>query len=187
MAKADLESMGESTDDLADSTSKLREEIKGLTGVDIMADEDTFKSTAEIIKEIGAVWNQLSDVSQAATLEKLAGKNRASTVAGLIENYETIDKVIEAASNADNSALDENQKIIESIDGRIQQLSNRVQEFWYNLVDDSVVKSAVSALTTIVEGGTKLIDTFGTLPTLLTAIGAGLSFKNVGECNYISK
>lgn len=185
-AKADLESMGESTDDLADSTSKLREEIKGLTGVDIMADEDTFKSTAEIIKEIGAVWNQLSDVSQAATLEKLAGKNRASTVAGLIENYETIDKVIEAASNADNSALDENQKIIESIDGRIQQLSNRVQEFWYNLVDDSVVKSAVSALTTIVEGGTKLIDTFGTLPTLLTAIGAGLSFKNVGECNYIS-
>lgn len=186
-AKADLESMGESTDDLADSTSKLREEIKGLTGVDIMADEDTFKSTAEIIKEIGAVWNQLSDVSQAATLEKLAGKNRASTVAGLIENYETIDKVIEAASNADNSALDENQKIIESIDGRIQQLSNRVQEFWYNLVDDSVVKNAVSALTTIVEGGTKLIDTFGTLPTLLAAIGAGLSFKNVGEWNYISK
>ena len=185
-AKADLESMGESTDDLADSTSKLREEIKGLTGVDIMADKDTFKSTAEIIKEIGAVWNQLSDVSQAATLEKLAGKNRASTVAGLIENYETIDKVIEAASNADNSALDENKKIIESIDGRIQQLSNRVQEFWYNLVDDSVVKNAVSALTTIVEGGTKLIDTFGTLPTLLAAIGAGLSFKNVGECNYIS-
>ena len=181
MAKADLESMGESTDDLADSTSKLREEIKGLTGVDIMADKDTFKSTAEIIKEIGAVWNQLSDVSQAATLEKLAGKNRASTVAGLIENYETIDKVIEAASNADNSALDENQKIIESIDGRIQQLSNRVQEFWYNLVDDSVVKNAVSALTTIVEGGTKLIDTFGTLPTLLAAIGAGLSFKNVGR------
>lgn len=180
-AKADLESMGESTDDLADSTSKLREEIKGLTGVDIMADEDTFKSTTEIIKEIGAVWNQMSDVSQAATLEKLAGKNRASTVAGLIENYETIDKVIEAASNADNSALDENQKIIESIDGRIQQLSNRVQEFWYNLVNDSVVKNAVSAITAIVEGGTKLVDTFDTLPTLLTAIGAGLSLTGHGE------
>lgn len=74
MAKTDLEEMGESTDDLADSTSKLREEIKGLTGVDIMTDEDTFKSTAEIIKEIGAVWDQMTDVSQAATLEKLAGE-----------------------------------------------------------------------------------------------------------------
>ena len=36
--------MGEETDGLASSTSKLREEIKSLTGVDIMLDEDTFKS-----------------------------------------------------------------------------------------------------------------------------------------------
>lgn len=169
-AKSDLESMGESTDDLADSTSKLREEIKGLTGVDIMADEDTFKSTAEIIKEIGAVWDQMTDVSQAATLEKLAGKNRASTVAGLIENYETIDKVIKAASNADNSALDENQKIIDSIDGKIQKLQNRVQEFWYNAIDDSSVKTAVSILTSLVETGTKLVDIFGVMPPIIASI-----------------
>lgn len=171
-AKSDLESMGESTDDLADSTSKLREEIKGLTGVDIMADEDTFKSTAEIIKEIGAVWDQMTDVSQAATLEKLAGKNRASTVAGLIENYKTIDKVIEAASNADNSALEENQKIIDSIDGKIQKLQNRVQEFWYNAIDDSTVKTTVSILTFLVETGTKLVDIFGVMPPIFASIFA---------------
>lgn len=64
-SKTDLEEMGESTDDLASSTSKLREEIKALTGVDIMADENTYKSTAQIITEIGAVWENLSDVSQA--------------------------------------------------------------------------------------------------------------------------
>lgn len=171
-AKSDLESMGESTDDLADSTSKLREEIKGLTGVDIMADEDTFKSTAEIIKEIGAVWDQMTDVSQAATLEKLAGKNRASTVAGLIENYKTIDEVIEAASNADNSALEENQKIIDSIDGKIQKLQNRVQEFWYNAIDDSTVKTTVSILTFLVETGTKLVDIFGVMPPIFASIFA---------------
>ena len=73
-SKTDLEEMGESTDDLASSTSKLREEIKALTGVDIMADENTYKSTAQIITEIGAVWKNLSDISQASTLEKLAGE-----------------------------------------------------------------------------------------------------------------
>ena len=72
-AKADLEEMGETTEGLADSSSKMREEIQALTGVDIMLDEDTFKSTAQIIKEIGAVWDSMSDVSQAATLEKIAG------------------------------------------------------------------------------------------------------------------
>ena len=73
-SKTELEGMGESTDDLASSSSKLREEIKALSGVDIMADENTYKSTAQIIKEIGAVYDKMSDVSQAALLEKLAGE-----------------------------------------------------------------------------------------------------------------
>ena len=52
----------------------MRAELKALTGVDIMLDENTFKSTAKIIQEIGENWDKLTDVSQAATLEKLAGK-----------------------------------------------------------------------------------------------------------------
>lgn len=73
-SKAELDEMGESTDGLASSTSKLRDEIKALTGVDIMLDENTYKSTAQIIQEIGASWDKLTDVSQAAVLEKLAGE-----------------------------------------------------------------------------------------------------------------
>lgn len=74
-AKAELEEMGEGTDGLATSTSKLREQVKALSGVDIMADDDTFKSTAQIIQEIGEVYDKLSDVSQASLLELIAGKN----------------------------------------------------------------------------------------------------------------
>ena len=117
-SKADLEEMGESTDGLASSTSKLRDELKALTGIDIMLDENTYKSTSKIIQEIGAVWDQLSDVSKAAVLEKLAGKNRASTVAGLLENYKTIEEVMKAAEGADGSALEENERYLESIEGR---------------------------------------------------------------------
>lgn len=179
-AKADLESMGESTDDLADSTSKLRDELKALTGVDIMLDENTFKSTAQIIQEIGKNWSKMTDVSQAAALEKLAGKNRASTVAGLIENYETIGKVIEAAEQADNSALEENEKFLESIDGRVQKLQNRMQEFWATVIDTDTVKTGISLLTDLVSGATALVDKLGTLPTALGALGAALSVKNVG-------
>ncbi len=76
-AKAELEDMQEDTDGLCDSTSKLREQIMSLTGVDIMIDDNTFKSTTDIIKELGAVWDKLSDSSQAATLELIAGKSRS--------------------------------------------------------------------------------------------------------------
>lgn len=73
-AKAELEEMGEETDNLASSSSKMREELMALTGVDIMIDENTFKSTTKIIQELGAVYDSLTDVSRAALLEKIAGE-----------------------------------------------------------------------------------------------------------------
>jgi TP901 family phage tail tape measure protein len=144
--------MGEETTGLASSTSKLREEIKGLTGVDIMLDENTYKSTAQIIQEIGAVWDKLSDVSQAATLEKLAGKNRASTVAGLLENYETIEDVIKSAEQAEGSAAEENKKYMESIQGHIDLLKNEWQSIWTSEVTRDVVNTFVDIGTAILTG-----------------------------------
>ena len=64
-SKAELEEMGEETDGLATSTSKLRSEILALSGVDIMTNDNTYKSTAQIIQELGEVYDEMSDVSQA--------------------------------------------------------------------------------------------------------------------------
>lgn len=180
-AKADLDAMGESTDDLSDSTSKMREELKALTGVDIMKDENTFKSTAEIIQEMGKNWDKLTDVSKAAALEKLAGKNRASTVSGLIENYETIGKVIEAAENSANSALEENEKYLESIEGRTQKLTNQLQELASVSIKDDWIKVIISGLTNLLDLVTKLVDKIGIVPTILSGVGIFKGIKTFSK------
>ena len=172
-SKADLESMGESVDDLVDSTSKMREQIQALTGVDIMIDENTFKSTAEIIQEIGAEWSKLTDVSKAATLELLAGKTRASTVAGLIENYQTIEEVIKAAEESENSARIENEKYIQSIEGRLNLLQSQAQEFWTKVIDSDTIKNGITLLTDLLGLATEFVDIFGVLGTV-TTIGTGV-------------
>lgn len=83
-AKTELEDMGEETDGMATSTSKLRDKIKGLTkGFDIMKDDKTFKSTYEIMKGISKVWKDLDDISKASLLETLAG----CTTAGRVQEY----------------------------------------------------------------------------------------------------
>jgi TP901 family phage tail tape measure protein len=180
-SKAELEDMGEETDNLVDSTSKLRNELKQLTGVDIMLDEDTYKSTAQIIQEIGAVWDKLTDVSKAATLEKLAGKTRASTVAGLIENYETIGKVAEDAAKSQGSAMEENAKYVESIEGRVAQLTTQVQEFWHTLLNTDAIKVGISGLTGLLNVVTQLTDKLGLLGTAGLIGGGALGFKNLGR------
>lgn len=73
-AKTDLESMGEDTEGMVESTSKLQKLIKSLSGVDIMLDDTTFKSTYQIVKELGAVWNDINDINQATILEAIAGR-----------------------------------------------------------------------------------------------------------------
>ena len=65
-AKTELTNMDEDTEGMAESTPKLRAKIMGLTntdgtgGFDIMQDEDTFKSTYEIIDGIAERWEDMS-------------------------------------------------------------------------------------------------------------------------------
>lgn len=68
-----LEEMGEETEGVIESTSKLQEKIKALSGVDILTDAGDYKDTYTILKEIGNVWEDMSDIDQAALLELMAG------------------------------------------------------------------------------------------------------------------
>lgn len=64
-AKSELEDLGEDTEDMVESTSKIRDLVKGITGVDIMLDENTFKDIYTIITQIGEKWNDIKDIDQA--------------------------------------------------------------------------------------------------------------------------
>lgn len=176
-AKAELEDMGEDTDGLCESTSKLREQLKSLTGVDIMLNDNTFKSTTQIVKELGATWDKLSDSSQAATLELVAGKTRANNVAALLKNYQKIDDVMESLGGAEGSAMRENEAIVDSIDGRIKKLSASMEDFWQKFINTNLVKDTVSSLSGVLNLLTKIIDKVGLLPTLLTPISAIIGKK----------
>ena len=75
-AKTEAEDAGESTDGMAESVSKLRDELLSLTNgrLDIQIDENTFKSTYQIMKELSAIWGSLTDITQANILELIGGR-----------------------------------------------------------------------------------------------------------------
>ena len=68
-AKSELEEAGEDTEGMVETTAKLRDLVKGMTGFDIMADEagTQFKSIYDIVLGIGKEWKKLTDVEQANT------------------------------------------------------------------------------------------------------------------------
>lgn len=168
-----LEEMGEETDGVIESVSKLQAKIKGLTGVNILNDAGGYKDTYTIIKEIAEVWPELDDMNKAAALELLAGKNRSNAMAAMLTNIEDLTAAYEDAMDAEGSAMAENEKYLDSIQGRIDQFTNAVQTMWMNTISSNLVKIIVSIGTALI----KVVDTLGLIPSILTAIVATKAFK----------
>ena len=174
--KTEIEEMGEETDGMAESTSKLRSDILALTnvdgkgGFDIMKNNKEYKTTYEIIKGIADVWDDMSQIDQSALLEEIAGKNRAQGAAALIANFDTAEKALQDSLNAEGSAMQENNAYMESISARQAKLSNATNEFWNGLVDKDVVVFFADLGTKIVE----LATDFGSLKTVITLVVAAL-------------
>ena len=162
-AKTEAEEAGESTEGMAESVSKLRSELLRLTGnkVDIMLDDKTFKSTYQIMKEMSQVWHDLSDVSQANILEKLGGKRNSNVVSALLESFAVAEKSLKESQNAAGSALEENEKYLDSINGKLEQLKASWEQLSNSLLNNSVVKVLIDSLRTVLNFFNKLDEVTG--------------------------
>lgn len=176
--KTDAELAGESVDGMASSVSKLREDILQLTGnkVDIQENSDTYKSTYEVYKELSKVWGQLSDLNKANLLEKLGGKRNANVLAALLNNFSIAENVLKTSQNSAGSALKENDKVLESIQGKINKLKASGQELSQDLVSTNIVKGFLDIANAI----TKAVDAISKISPLITTGLAGF----VGVLGY---
>lgn len=172
-SKTELEAAGEDTEGMASSVSKLRAELKLLTGVDIMKTSDEYKSTYQILKELSKVWGSLSDISQANVTNLIGGKRNANTIQAILTNFEQAEKASNAALHSENSAMRENEKVLDSIAGRTAVLNASWQEFSTDFLGSGVVKGWVSTLTSITNALDWFIKRFSTIPVIAsTVVGA---------------
>ena len=185
-AKTEVEEAGESTDGMANSVSELRDEILKLTGqrVDIQLDENTFKSTYQIFKELSSIWGELTDVSQANILELVGGKRNSNVVSALLENFTVAEEALQTAANSAGSAIAENEKQLESIEGKISKFKASFQTFSQNLIGSDTVKIFVDFGTALIVVLDKLQQLHLLLPTIIAAF---VAFKSIGVAKNLSK
>lgn len=176
-SKTDAEAFGVSVDDMASSVSELRSELKSLTGVDIMKDASgtEFKSTYQILKEISAVWDKLTDVSKANVTEMLGGKRNSNAVLSVIEQFSIAEKSMEDAANSSNSAMTEQERMMDSIEGRLKQLNASFEKFSNDVMSSDLIKFFVTLATKIVDAADGMVNLAGSIPAITAAISGVLS------------
>lgn len=150
-ATAELEAMGEETDDVITSTSKLAEKIQALTningsgGVKILEDDEkTFRSIYDIYVDIGKVYKDMSDVDQSALLDLIAGKHRASGVSATLNNMAEAQEIYKNSLNSSGSAQKEYETYLESSEAALNRFKASMTETYQSVIDGEAVKGLLN-------------------------------------------
>ena len=179
-SKTDAENAGIATDGMASSVSELRSELKQLAGVDIMKNDNTFKSTYQIMKELSEVWKDLSDTTQANITELISGKRGGQGTSALLNNFSVAEDAMKQALNSSGSAMRENETYMQSLQAKLNQLDSAFQKFSTDLMKSDIPKFFVDLATVFVDGADSAVKFAGALPTLTAAISGVLSLMQMG-------
>ena len=189
-----LQEAGEDVTGYIQNKSQLRDLIKNQTkvasndykGFDMLKDDGSYKNPYELMLGLGKIWNEIGssdggDLKQASILEKIAGKQRSNIVSSILMHPEQLEKVYNETQNSEGSALRENETQLDSIQGKVDQLTASFQEMWNTSISSDFIKGLVDAGTQI----TNLVTKAGLLRTaFIGALGVAGAKGKLGRANY---
>lgn len=138
-------------------TAQNDEYIASITGGMGTIDKNTgeLRSTFDVLQDLSKAWKNLTSVEKQELTEVVAGKTQRSLFTAIMSNFSTAVGATEAALNSEGSALEENNKRMDSLNGKLTQLQSAWQSFARNTINSQVVKSLLDLGTTLI----KLADT----------------------------
>ena len=164
--------------------AKLQETISTATkGAANVVDQTSgeLRNVYDILDDINKVWDTLDKNTQEGIAFAAAGTRQKNVFLSMMENWENVKKATESAMDSTGSATKENQKYLDSIQGKLSTLQSTFQSLSNTVINSDLIKFVVDGGTNILNILDKIIDKVGTLPTILGGVVAVLSAKNVGE------
>ncbi len=182
--KDSLEALGEESEGV-ESISKVQAHIQELTKgqVNIMdsADPSKVRDYYDILQDVSKVWDSLKNTEQTDLIDTMFGKSGSNQGAALIKAFQSgqVQKAYDASIHADGSAMQEQEKWMDSMDAKIQQFHSQFQELSTTALDSDFLKGAIDAGTGFLDILTQIADVGGTIPLILGAVGGVKLFKNL--------
>lgn len=178
-SKSELSELGEDVEELADGFSKYAEEIKAISGVNIMVEGTTneFKDLYDIFSDVAAVWDRLSDTQQARVSEILGGTRQLQVISSIIGNWTDATNAYTTACNSAGAATKANEIYMESAQAKINQLKASFQDMAYTLINSGFIGTVAELgqkIVSIISWISKLINLIGGLKTVFAGLGTAL-------------
>ena len=90
-------------------------------------------------------------------------------------------ELAEQATNSNGNALQNNEKYIDSMSGKLQNLENVGKTAWIHILDSEVLKSGIDVLSMLIELLDTLVSKLGLIGTIGLRAGLSTGIRNVGR------
>ena len=133
-------------DDEGEASLELMAQMEALfskLGLSVYKTDGSLKNTYEILKDLAPVYKEATAAEKAYITETIAGKYQAQNAAAILNNFETALAATETALNSEGSALNENAKYIDSIEGKVSNLKSAFEELSQTLISSDFIKGFV--------------------------------------------
>lgn len=178
-----LSRVGELSDEVDNETLSKASESLHQIGVEVYNADGSYRSFKTIMSELAAKWGDLTDAEKSNISFNVAATRQTNLLNAVLSNFSDSMELAEQATNSNGNALQNNEKYIDSMSGKLQNLENVGKTAWIHILDSEALKSGIDVLSMLIE----LLDTFvsklGVIGTL--GIGGGIAalIKNFAKTN----
>lgn len=175
-------SFGNNLAKTAQTAGELIYNVQGVTKSLSLLDSATgeTKSTMQILKDLKSDWDAMTDSERQSIALAIGSKTQFSSLSAILQNLDSGVEASKTALQSQGSALKENARYLDSIQGKVSQFTSELEKFWTEGISSDSAKRLVEFGTNVL----KLINDLGGLPTVLTAIGGAfitLKGYNIGK------
>lgn len=163
-------SLGETLEDGVDlgQVTSLLEKV----GVTVLNSEGKMRDVGVIMEDLMDVWQTLDTTTKNAVATSLAGKYQLSRFEALMNRSDLYDQYKESSENAEGTLDVMNDKYVNSLQGKMNQLQTSFEGVISNVVNTDSFYEILDALTEVVNLFDNLIESIGGAGQALTALGA---------------
>ena len=172
---------------IAINISKLAQEneyfeaANGKVKVALQDSNGEMRSTYDIMNDLGKVWGNLNETEQTSIATTLAGKTQFEVFANLMKNWGSAVEATNKAMNSQGSSIRENEKYLDSIEGKIQAFQSAWEQLSYHVMSSDFIKGVIDLGTDLIKILDTLVQKVGTIPTLLGMLSTAFGAMKLGK------
>lgn len=171
-------------DDEGEKSLELMSQMEGLfnkLGKTVYNTDGTLKNTYDLLGELADVYPTLTAAEKAYVTETIAGKYQAQNAAAILSNWKTAVDATATALDSQGSAMKENSKYLDSIQGRMANFNSAFEQLSQSFISSDFIKGVVDFGTAILKIANSDFIQFITKATLLFATLKSVqkTFKNL--------